>query len=84
VAHIVRSENRTRGLAKKGGFDVSAAGGTVQSLCTSLAKACTDKRWDHYSAKLKKGTDFTANYVLQKKALFSTSFLLDTIHCQDQ
>ncbi len=43
VAHIVRNENRARGLAQKDGFDISAAGGTVQNLYTSLAKACTDE-----------------------------------------
>jgi hypothetical protein len=79
VAHIVRNENRARGLAHKGGFDISAAGSTVQSLYTSLAKACTDEMWDHYFAKLQKGNDFTADYVLQRKALISTSYLLDTI-----
>ncbi len=31
VAHVVRNENRARGSAQKGGFDISAAGGTVQS-----------------------------------------------------
>ena len=45
-----------------------AAGGTVQSLYTSLAKACTDEMEDHYFAKLKKGNDFTADYGLQRKA----------------
>jgi hypothetical protein len=48
-------------------------------LYTSLAKACTDEMWDHYFGKLKKGNDFTADYVLQRKPLISTSFLLDTI-----
>jgi hypothetical protein len=77
----VRNENRARRrLAKKGRFDVSAAGCTVQSLCTFRAKVCKDKMWDHYFAKLKKPSDFTAHYVIQRNALFSTSFLLDTIY----
>ena len=76
ILHIVRNELVARREANAGKFNESTAGGTVQSLATKLAKACTDELFNYYLEKLKMGNEFTADFLKVRRGYFSSSFIL--------
>lgn len=79
IVHIVRNENVARNKANAGGFNVSMAGGSVQSLATKLAKACSEQMYEFYLQRMKSGNEFTAEFFDSRRSMFSSSYLLDEI-----
>ena len=79
ILHIVRNENDARKKHNAGGFNASAAGGSVQNLGTKLAKACSNEMYDFYLEKIKMGNEFTANFLHSRRSMFATSSLINRI-----